>query len=334
MPKKLLPVTPPELEYPDRVVAIVVGIEDYQDTPSGPALPKVDFARNDAAGFARALKSIYPSDSLDLQEFTDSQATASSLDYALKQTIESLGPDDLFVFYYAGHGFHGVAGNRITAWDSRPFNIEGSTILLREKLGDRLTASGCQRALAFVDACATKFEPLVRVRDVISDMDPRELREFLSSATYNAIFLSCRPGQQSYPSPEHSHGVWTYFLLRALSGDAETAIGPGRWITAASLQDYLQKEVPRYVTNRLSVKGNQNPRAIIDHPTRFRYDTSRNRRSRFPKREICHRYAWFPSKNIWKARRAAGSVRWKGSASEGARSFPRSPAKQTATGEN
>src|SRR4051812_34153622 len=175
MPKKLFPGTPPEFEHPDQVVAIVVGIEDYQDTPSGPALPKVDFARNDAAGFATALRSIYPSDRLDLQEFTDSQATTSSLDYALKQTIESLGPDDLFVFYYAGHGFHGSDGNRITAWDSRPFNIEGSTILLREKLGDRLTASGCQRALAFVDACATKFEPLVRARDVISDMDPSEL---------------------------------------------------------------------------------------------------------------------------------------------------------------
>jgi uncharacterized caspase-like protein len=186
------------------------------------------------------------------------------LDYTLKQTIESLTADDLFAFYYAGHGFHGAGGNRITAWDSRPFNIEGSTLLLREKLTDRLADTECRRAIAFVDACATKFQPLVSARDVISEMDQNELKDFLSSAEYHALFLSCKPGQQSYPSAEHSHGVWTYFLLRALRGDAEQALGSGRYLTAESLRDYLRKEVPRYLTNRLTVKGNQIPQAIIN----------------------------------------------------------------------
>jgi hypothetical protein len=263
------PAEPTEDGAPGRVVAIVVGIEEYQDAANGPALPKVDFARNDAEAFAKALQSIYPPDRLDLQQLIDSQATASALDYTLKQAIESLTADDLFVFYYAGHGFHGAGGNRITAWDSRPFNIEGSTILLREKLGDRLAETACGRAIAFVDACATKFQPLVRGRDVISDMHPKELKDFLSSATYNALFLSCKPGQKSYPSTEHSHGVWTYFLLRALRGVAEEALGPGRYLTAESLRDYLRKEVPRYVTSRLEVGGSQTPQAIIQATNTF-----------------------------------------------------------------
>jgi uncharacterized caspase-like protein len=252
-----------------RVVAVVVGIEDYQNTGNAPALPKVDFARNDAEGFAKALQSIYPADQLDLQLLIDSLATNSTLDYTLKQTIESLTPNDLFVFYYAGHGFHGAGGNRITAWDSRPFNIEGSTLSLREKLADRLAETECKRAIAFVDACATKFKPLVPVRDVLSEMDQNELKDFLASAEYNALFLSCKPGQKSYPSEEHAHGVWTYFLLRALRGDAEEALGPGRYLTAESLRDYLCKEVPRYVTKRLAVQGNQIPQAIIDTTNTF-----------------------------------------------------------------
>jgi hypothetical protein len=270
MPEKTsLPAPPPEDGAPRRIVALVVGIEVYQDMPNGPVLPKVDFARNDAEAFAKALQSMYPPDRLDLQLLVDSQATASTLDYTLKQTIESLTADDLFVFYYAGHGFHGAGGNRVTAWDSRPFNIEGSTLLLREKLADRLAETKCGRAIAFVDACATKFQPLVPARDVISEMDPKELKDFLSSATYNALFLSCKPGQQSYPSTEHSHGVWTYFLLQAIRGDAEDALGPGRYLTAESLRDYLRKEVPRYVTNRLTVKGNQIPQAIIHATNTF-----------------------------------------------------------------
>src|SRR5665811_872872 len=43
----------------------------------------------------------------------------------------------------------------------------------------------------------------------------------------------------------------------------------GRYLTAESLRDYLQKEVPRYVTRRLEVKGNQIPRAIIHATNTF-----------------------------------------------------------------
>jgi hypothetical protein len=128
----------PQDNKPCRVVAVVVGIEDYQPTENGTALPKVDYARYDAGAFAKVVQSIYPGDRLNLQLLIDAQATWSGLDYTLKQTIEALTADDLFVFYYVGHGFHGAGGNRITAWDSRPFNIEGSTLLLREKLSDRL----------------------------------------------------------------------------------------------------------------------------------------------------------------------------------------------------
>jgi hypothetical protein len=118
----------------------------------------------------------------------------------------------------------------VTAWDSRPFNIEGSTLLLREKVSDRVAACGCKRALGFVDACATKFAPLVQARDVVSMMDAAELKDF----------LFFRHLSRPYPSPEHSHGMWTYFLLQALTGKAEGALGPGRYLTATSLQDYLR----------------------------------------------------------------------------------------------
>lgn len=103
-------------EFDGQVLAVVVGIENYQEDEKGrPVLPKVDFARRDADGFAQALKSIYPNDKLDIQLLIDSQPTSASLDYVLKQTIKALSENDLFIFYYAGHGFHGAGGNRVTA---------------------------------------------------------------------------------------------------------------------------------------------------------------------------------------------------------------------------
>jgi hypothetical protein len=253
-----------------RVAAVVVGIENYMAPKSGRGLPKVDYAINDATAFADALNAICPPGALELELLIDSEATVSRIGLVLKQAVESLAAGDAFVFYYAGHGFHGTGGNRITAWDSHPFHIEGTTLLLREVLVDRLTQSPCESALAFIDACASGFEDLVRGgRDVVTSMDSAELREFLSSATYRAMFLSCQPGQKSYPAPEHQHGVWTYFLLRAFRGEAEAALGPARFLTDASLRDYLRREVPRYLTERSEHKGNQVPQAIIEASSTF-----------------------------------------------------------------
>lgn len=260
--------TPPvDLLGSGQVIAIVVAVEDYQPRPDGKTLAKVDFARNDAEAFAEALKTIYPADRLSLTLLRDSEATCASLKNDLGFAIKSLAANDLFIFYYAGHGFHGTGGNRITAWDSNSFNIEGTTLLLRDVLTDQLAASPCQRALVFIDACASGFTGVGR--DVITSMNPQELNEFLGAATYSAMFLSCKPGEKSYPATPLQHGVWTYFLLKALTGEAEEALGPGRFLTDTALRDYLRSEVSRYVTRDMQVRGNQTPQAIIDASNTF-----------------------------------------------------------------
>jgi Caspase domain len=166
-----------------RVVAVIVGLETYQSRASG-GLPSVDYARRDAEGFAEVLRSLYPEDRLDVELLVDNNATLSNIEYYVRQAIGSLDEDDLFVFYYAGHGFHGAGGNRITSWDTHAHNVEGTTLLLREILMDPLAESECRRALAFVDACAAAFESLVRTRDVVSELRGEELAEFLTSARY------------------------------------------------------------------------------------------------------------------------------------------------------
>jgi hypothetical protein len=58
--------------FDGQVFAVVVGIENYQEEEKGkPVLPKVDFARQDAEGFAQALKSIYPEDKADISLLID-----------------------------------------------------------------------------------------------------------------------------------------------------------------------------------------------------------------------------------------------------------------------
>ncbi len=268
--KKISPVAPEPVALPasGRVFAIVIGLEDYRPGGKDP-LKKVDYARNDAQGFADALAAIFPPEQLDARFLLDADATVNSIDYELHSTIGALEEEDLFVFYYAGHGFHGAGGNRLTGWDTNSQFIDGSTVRLRESLFDRFEQSRGNRMLAFVDACARDFKAAVPGRDIVSDLDQEELRVALSVERYAGVFLSCEPGQASYPADAHRHGAWTYFLLQALRGSAEDALDRDRYLTDRSLRDYLTAKVPAFLRKETEIKGLQRPRAIIDSSRTF-----------------------------------------------------------------
>lgn len=222
-----------------RILAYVVGLEKYgRHTGIG----SVDYARNDAEAFAKALQSTFPGRTVESELRTDEEATLATLRYELPQTIAGLQEDDLFVFYYAGHGFFGAGGNRLTAFDSNVKNLDGTTWLLSELLTGPLSQSACRRALIFVDACAEKLA--VPGRSLVTPLGEDEFAQFVTGASYHAVFLSCEPGQKSFPSVEFEHGIWTYYLLKALLGEAEEALGPERYLTGTGLQDYLRRVVP------------------------------------------------------------------------------------------
>ena len=82
-----------------RVLGVVVGLEHYQDRPTGRNLKKVEYARNDAMGIATVIRSMYPGETVDLSICVDSEASLSNLEYEIKMAIRSISDDDLFVFY-------------------------------------------------------------------------------------------------------------------------------------------------------------------------------------------------------------------------------------------
>ncbi|NUB24273.1 hypothetical protein GAY30_04990 [Azospirillum brasilense] len=255
------------------VVAIVVALENYRTPTSGDALPQVEFAHADADAFAETLRDIYsdmPSESLHIEVMKDADASLTALKDVLGYRIRQLAADDLFIFYYAGHGFHEPSGNRLSAYDTNAFNVAETSLHMRDKLLEPLAASECKQALIFVDACASKFSGVVESRDVISDLDTQEVEEFLDSGWYLGVFLSCSPGEKSYPARTVQHGVWTYHLLQALTGLAEDALTQDRWLTDYGLRDYLRREVPRYITREMQVRGTQTPQAIITGTNSFR----------------------------------------------------------------
>jgi len=254
-----------QMGAPQRVSVFVVALENYRKNE----LPTVDFAHADGDAFAAALRKIYPAEVIHVEVLKDADASHTAVKDELAHTIRNLGEDELFIFYYAGHGFHGAGGNRLSVYDTSPVNTEDTTLSLQADLLERLEGSECSRALIFVDACAANFAGVVKSRDVLSNLDAAEVERFLDNNWYCGVFLSCSPREKSYPAMPLGHGIWTYFLLEALEGRAPGALRD-RWLTDASLRDYLRREVPHYITHKMTIKANQTPRAIISSSGSFR----------------------------------------------------------------
>ncbi len=255
-----------------RVTVFVVALESYRKPSRGESLPPVKFAHADGDAFADAIDGVYgnlAATDLNISILKDGNASLTALRDELKHTVKNLAKDELFIFYYAGHGFYGAGGNRLSAYDTNHANIEGTSLSMRDDLLEPLKQSECRQALVFIDACAENFKEILTSRDVISSLDTTEIDEYLNNGWYCGVFLSCSPGEKSYPSSKLKHGIWTHFLLEALTGRATDALTQDRWLTDFGLRDYLHREIQRFITREMQVPGTQTPQAILSGSNSF-----------------------------------------------------------------
>ena len=252
---------------PSRVVAVVVGIETYRSAGID-TVASVPYARADAEEFAATLREAYSDIEVDVKLLVNENASLISLQDNIDSQIEALRDNDLFVFYYAGHGFCGQDGNRLAAWDISRLEISSTTLLLRDEILEPLQRREHAGSLMFLDACAAGLSA-VRGGE-IDNLDVAEIEASSDCGPNCGVFLSCSPGEKSYASVKRGHGVWTNFLLQAMRGEAQDALTPDRWLTDIGLRDWLRIEVPRFITRELSVRGSQTPQAILDEANIFR----------------------------------------------------------------
>ena len=255
-----------------RVTVFVVALENYRKPSRGESLPSVKFAHADGDAFADAIYSIYgnlPAVKLNISVLKDGNASLTALRDELKYTVQNLTKDELFIFYYVGHGFYGAGSNRLSAYDTNHANIKGTSLSMRDDLIEPLRQSEYRQALVFIDACAENLRETLTSRDVISSLDTTEMDDYLNNGWYCGVFLSCSPGEKSYPSSKLKHGIWTHFLLEAITGRATNALTHDRWLTDFGLRDYLTQEVQRFFTREMQILGTQTPQAILSGSNSF-----------------------------------------------------------------
>ena len=246
----------------DKTIAIIIAIENYTQREN--KVPNVKYATRDALKFKEMLISSMGVEQKNIHEYVDGEALKSTLEYELKNLFYSLNENDRLIFYYVGHGFHDGVTNYLSTYDMHPYNIAETAISLRKILLDPLVKSKCKNALIFIDACAKVFKN-DNERNNVTNINEEEFRIISSEFKNYSIFLSCNPGQSSYSCDELENGIWTYFLIKAITESNDEVIYKvyeRKYITDRKLADYLSNHVSNYAKKKYN--WDQNPKVIID----------------------------------------------------------------------
>jgi WD40 repeat protein len=225
-----------------RLHLLVIGVNVYQN-------PKynLNYAVADATAvktqIEKQTRSIFTG--INARFILNSEANKSSIVSAFKSMSESAGPRDVFVFYYAGHGV--MTSEAKPEFFLVPHDVTqlyGADDTLRQKglssaeLLELSKTMPAQKQLFILDACQSAGAlTTVAMRGAAEEKAIAQLAR--STGTH---WLTASGSEQfATEFQQLGHGAFTYVLLDALSGKADT--GDGR-VTVNELKAYLEAQVP------------------------------------------------------------------------------------------
>jgi hypothetical protein len=224
---------------PRDAVAIIIGIQNYK------RVPKADFANNDAKEFYEyAIRGlgIKPE---NIKLLLDEEADEVELYKAFQNWLPlqvTKNRTDVYVFY-SGHGLPAPDGKSLYFL---PHGVDKQfiekTAVSQQEVIAALVASKPKSVTMFIDAC---YSGQTRSGEMmIASVRPLAVKSEASVYPSNFTVISASSNDQySSSSPELKHGIFSFFLMKGMEGDAD-GNKDGK-ITAGEMQEYLSDKVSR-----------------------------------------------------------------------------------------
>jgi len=235
-PKRVKPVSENSLEEFEhrRNVAVLVGVGAY---PEESGFSKLAYSAADARDLTRSLEKA----GYSVRTLTDTKATRNLVRQTLIELQQVVEKDaGTVVFFFSGHGFARQGENYLATYDSVVSGLASSGISQTE-VERLLKGTGAQRRILLLDACRDEAGTGTKGLNGV----PRI--KYLAAAEGTRVLYSTSPGQVSYENEDLHHGVFTYFLLKALEG---SAAGSDGLVTFRDIVDFVVDEVRTYSFGR------------------------------------------------------------------------------------
>ncbi len=243
--------------------AIIIAIESYNESAD---FPKVDFAVKDADDFTQALLTLgYDND--DFLILLNEKATKTAILSKIRKFVLKVTGNDRILFYFAGHGFYEEGQNLIAPVDAITTDKKGTCIQLLDII-DFFRKSQSSKNILFLDCCHSGFLTHDKIRDSISSFKSDELIYQYGGEEFCVGFASCKSDEVSVSHTNLQNGVWTHFLVKALTANAENIYEEGL-LFSDKLQSYLKKETSEFVKMNTTKKRDQTPNRFGNETDRF-----------------------------------------------------------------
>ncbi|SDX01809.1 Caspase domain-containing protein [Hydrobacter penzbergensis] len=242
---------------------LIIAVERYNSRE----ISQVAYAQADAEELAKAWQGLgYDKD--DFVVLLNSAATKTTIEAHLKKISTKASKDERIVIFFAGHGCAVHGDNMIVPVDADISMLKDTCVSINTILG-YLKKAESERNILFLDCCHSGFEPGEHIRRMATDFRIDDLVVELKDEIYCVGFASCKSNQESMGHPKVKHGIWSHFLIQALSGNAEEETYDGNTLVSDKLQSYLRKETAGFVKANTVTGHAQTPMAFGSYSDRF-----------------------------------------------------------------
>ena len=219
-------------------VAIIIGIAEYKN------LPRADYANDDARSFYDyAVRGLGVS-AENIKLLVDAEADEIEILRTFKTWLPARvkATTDVYV-YYSGHGLPTDDGTGLYLLPQRADrDFLSDTALQQERINQALQATKPKSVTIFLDSC---YSGMARTgQTLLASARPVTLKATAQTFPADFTVISASSAEQiSSSSNELKHGIFSYYLMRGMEGDADT--NKDGKITAGEMHSYLLENVAR-----------------------------------------------------------------------------------------
>lgn len=234
--------------------AVVIGIDEYRQK-----LPRADFARRDAEIVSDYLTKVMGYAEENIAVLVGDHAGRTDLEKYIERWLPNrVEQGDSVFIYFSGHGAPNpkTGDAYLVPYDGDPAYIDTTGYPLK-RLYDQLAKLPAGEVVVMLDSC---FSGAGGRSVVAKGMRPMMLSmDNAVSAGSRTLVLAASSGDQiSSTYDAKGHGLFTYFFLKGLQGEADRN-GDGR-IDIGELYDYVKPQVERVA--RREYNNEQTPQLL------------------------------------------------------------------------
>ncbi|HEY9660246.1 MAG TPA: caspase family protein, partial [Allocoleopsis sp.] len=236
---------------------LLVGVNQYQDDH----FPDLQYSAVDCQELGEALTDAtreFPRKQVIAHHDFAAFPTFDAVYASLKQITSAARSQDTILFYFSGHGvIEQTTQQAVLCLSDTQNETLLTTGLPMQQLLQLLEGCAARYQLLWLDACHSGDLVLRGSKGldeptVIGSFEPtaqlvKVLRTRTAQSRGSYAFLSCGEGQRSWEFPELGHGVFTYYLIQGLRGEAADPQGV---IEADGLYRYVYRQTVDYIAQK------------------------------------------------------------------------------------